>query len=389
MFYIMQNNLNKRFNLPNKFQSFVEGILKCITWIFLLIVLIHIIIFLLENMFIALNFFLLKEKILTFSPIILIIHFLTVVISKNPIVSLLNLISGFVITVCLLIEIQVGFFPLVLLIVYVGAIAILFLFVIMLFNLKTDNLSSISVSTNIYLYIFYFIVLPKVYFLINNFITKFLNHSEYLFEHQEQLLYTLLNNKSPDVLTLSSSLYNKEFSLNILIGFVLLASLIGAVLLSTETHNKNNINNSIFSIGPFLLTANPNSYPNWIIILYKAMKRFFFNTWSLQQWIWTIIAVIILYFILFKLYNLIVRAICYQTQWHPYVFSNKIICWIIIFDVGLNFIIGIIFMLPFLQNTALALFLLKCPIALSPFILVIELILLFFYVCINYKNKLS
>ena len=59
-----------------------------------------------------------------------------VIVIKNPIVSVLFLISVFINVACYLILLGINFIGLAYLFVYVGAIAILFLFVIMMLNIK-------------------------------------------------------------------------------------------------------------------------------------------------------------------------------------------------------------------------------------------------------------
>lgn len=65
-----------------------------------------------------------------------------VIISRNPVISVLFLISVFVNVAGYLVLLGVGFIGISYLIVYVGAIAILFLFVVMMLNLQLAELSS-------------------------------------------------------------------------------------------------------------------------------------------------------------------------------------------------------------------------------------------------------
>jgi NADH-ubiquinone oxidoreductase chain 6 len=67
-----------------------------------------------------------------------------VITSKNPVISVLFLISVFVNVAGYLVLLGVGFIGISYLIVYVGAIAILFLFVIMMLNLQLAELSEIG-----------------------------------------------------------------------------------------------------------------------------------------------------------------------------------------------------------------------------------------------------
>jgi len=63
-----------------------------------------------------------------------------VITSKNPVISVIFLISLFINAACYLILIGVGFIGISYIIVYIGAIAVLFLFVIMMINIKTTDI---------------------------------------------------------------------------------------------------------------------------------------------------------------------------------------------------------------------------------------------------------
>lgn len=67
-----------------------------------------------------------------------------VITSKNPVISVLFLISVFVNVAGYLVLLGVGFIGISYLIVYVGAIAILFLFVVMMLNLQLAELSAVG-----------------------------------------------------------------------------------------------------------------------------------------------------------------------------------------------------------------------------------------------------
>jgi NADH-quinone oxidoreductase subunit J len=59
-----------------------------------------------------------------------------VILWKNPVYSVLSLVVLFVIVSIILLVLEVEFFALIYIIVYVGAVAVLFLFVIMMLDLR-------------------------------------------------------------------------------------------------------------------------------------------------------------------------------------------------------------------------------------------------------------
>jgi NADH-ubiquinone oxidoreductase chain 6 len=72
--------------------------------------------------------------------IVAIITSIFVIISKNPIVSVLFLIGLFLSMSCYLITLGLNFIGLSYLLVYVGAVSILFLFILMLINVRVSEL---------------------------------------------------------------------------------------------------------------------------------------------------------------------------------------------------------------------------------------------------------
>jgi len=69
---------------------------------------------------------------------------LLVVTARNPIFSVLFLILTYLAVSVLLFMLQLDFVPVVILVIYVGAVAILFIFAIMALNIKLANLKNTS-----------------------------------------------------------------------------------------------------------------------------------------------------------------------------------------------------------------------------------------------------
>jgi NADH-ubiquinone oxidoreductase chain 6 len=79
---------------------------------------------------------------LDFSIVLSIISGIFIIISKNPIVSVLHLIMLFSCIACYLIFLGIKFVGLSYLLVYIGAVSILFLFILMLINIRVSELIS-------------------------------------------------------------------------------------------------------------------------------------------------------------------------------------------------------------------------------------------------------
>lgn len=162
-----------------------------------------------------------------------------VILCKNPIYSLLSLISVFLNTLFILLILNVEFLTFTFMIIYIGAIAILFLFVIMMFNLKKLRIS--NETDDLWLTMFtYFILVPKVYSFMCESVKKYfnkvgfdsiINNSDYT-----ELLY-IFKYKTNDILLFSDHLYTSFCFIFILIGVVLLTAMVGAIVLASSANS--------------------------------------------------------------------------------------------------------------------------------------------------------
>jgi NADH-ubiquinone oxidoreductase chain 6 len=84
---------------------------------------------------------LLTNIITTFFSLLFVFTAISVILSKNPIYSVLSLIACFFNATSLLFVLGIEFIPVSFIVIYVGAIAVLFLFVLMMLNLKASELN--------------------------------------------------------------------------------------------------------------------------------------------------------------------------------------------------------------------------------------------------------
>jgi NADH-ubiquinone oxidoreductase chain 6 len=122
---------------------------------------------------------------------------ISIIINKNPIISVLFLIGLFVNISGLLIIIGFGFIGLSYILVYVGAVSILFLFILMLINIRiseltneTSNDTPLAILT---IMLFYFLIariLPGNLNLLNTNVDNShvidININEYIYDEQIQ-----------------------------------------------------------------------------------------------------------------------------------------------------------------------------------------------------------
>jgi NADH-ubiquinone oxidoreductase chain 6 len=114
------------------------------------------------SMISSLSFVGYRVEMLDLLSVVAILFGIYIIISKNPIVSVLFLIGLFVSIACYLIFTGITFIGLAYLLIYVGAVSILFLFIVMLINVRVselliENLNSIPLAILLGYFFFYFV----------------------------------------------------------------------------------------------------------------------------------------------------------------------------------------------------------------------------------------
>ena len=164
-----------------------------------------------------------------------------VIITKNPIFSVLFLIFSFVNTSCLLFLLNFEFLPISFLVIYVGAIAVLFLFILMMLNIKlaelTENFRNFVPFSLLFFVIFItelliFVRCEFAFVDLSNdnvlFFYEFINRSFFNFDFVN--LVSLFTNLK----TISIALFS-EYVFNFVIsGFVLLLAMVAAIALTVQ-----------------------------------------------------------------------------------------------------------------------------------------------------------
>jgi NADH-ubiquinone oxidoreductase chain 6 len=119
---------------------------------------------------------------------------ISVIINKNPIVSLLFLIGLFANISGYLIMVGLTFIGLSYLIVYIGAVSILFLFILMLINIRISELDS-NTRNSLLLAIITVILFNSSFFQVLPYNTKILNNNIYINPFNATLNLFLDSNK--------------------------------------------------------------------------------------------------------------------------------------------------------------------------------------------------
>jgi NADH-ubiquinone oxidoreductase chain 6 len=170
-----------------------------------------------------------------------------IIISKNPVVSVLFLISLFSSISCYLIIIGIKFIGLSYLLVYVGAVSILFLFILMLINIRVSELIS-DTSNNIPLAILailaFFIpfsnILPKASPDINELNIQIKNN---LNPFSDSVFLVSSNNWEgnlvdvSDIMSIGNIMYTSYSIWLILTSIILLLAMVGSIVITIKQKN--------------------------------------------------------------------------------------------------------------------------------------------------------
>jgi len=161
-----------------------------------------------------------------------------VIRAKNPVHSVLFLILVFCNSSALLVLLGLDFFAMILLVVYVGAIAVLFLFVVMMLNIKVAE-----IHENILRYlpvggIIGLIFLVEIFLIVDN-------ETIPLFEpatiQANSLSYTAYATKIQswtNIESIGNLLYTTYFVLFLISSLILLVAMIGAIVLTMHKTAK-------------------------------------------------------------------------------------------------------------------------------------------------------
>lgn len=201
---------------------------------------------------------------------IAIISSLLVITSKNPVISVLFLISVFVNSAVYLVFKGVSFIGISYIIVYVGAIAILFLFILMMINIKltdileigteyTKNLPLALVIASVFIFSIYGVISPEGINIFNNSLaistietfnslatgvinTDFIfssNPSNIVYLTQENLVMDTKLIDFTQIESLGHGLYTHNALLLIITSFILLLSMFAPIILSSNKKSQN------------------------------------------------------------------------------------------------------------------------------------------------------
>lgn len=167
-----------------------------------------------------------------FIAFLILISIFLIIISPNPVYSVIFLVVSFLLINCLFLLLNLDFLALMMTVVYAGAIAILFLFVVMMLNVKIIETSLFNLKKQLPLGILLILLFFfQIIFILFNLIQEkqnfeFLNLISYsYFEY-----YTFNSN----VKTLGYLIYNDLWFFFLIASLILLLAMLGAIALTLQ-----------------------------------------------------------------------------------------------------------------------------------------------------------
>jgi len=179
---------------------------------------------------------------------------ISVIINKNPIISVLFLIGLFASISSYLIILGLSFIGLSYLIVYIGAVSILFLFILMLINIRISELQSntnnsipLTILIGISLSYSLFQLLPYDVAILSNFNSNINNNlydnASYLINKDNDLLFVTGKiwdgnlAESNHMTSIGNIMYTNYNIWLILASFILLLAMVGAIVVTIKQKN--------------------------------------------------------------------------------------------------------------------------------------------------------
>lgn len=188
-----------------------------------------------------------KEEILTFISVISIIFGILIITSKNPIISVLFLISLFLGISFYLMFIGCYFIGISYILVYIGAVSILFLFILMLINVRVSELLSETFNSLILSIIIALSFSVTVNQIIPNSLSNYNNSDNYKFVNLSNNIFSnndilYMSSESWDsnlidnshIISIGNVLYTNYSIWLIITSIILLLSMVGCIIITIK-----------------------------------------------------------------------------------------------------------------------------------------------------------
>ena len=161
-----------------------------------------------------------------------------VIRAKNPVHSVLFLILVFCNSSALLVLLGLDFFAMILLVVYVGAIAVLFLFVVMMLNIKIAEIHENALRYLPVGGIIGLIFLLEIFLIVDNDYIPLFEPTNYSTNFLTYTAYASKIQSWTNIESVGNLLYTTYFILFLISSLILLVAMIGAIVLTMHKTAK-------------------------------------------------------------------------------------------------------------------------------------------------------
>ena len=170
-----------------------------------------------------------------------------IIVTKNPIISVLYLILLFSSVSCYLIFIGIKFIGISYLLVYVGAVSILFLFILMLINIRISELTSdtnnnipLAIITIFAFFIPFSNILPDAKlgsnsFKLNYFLQDLINSKLVSYVTSKSWDGNLVD--TTDIISIGNIMYTSYFMWLLITSIILLLAMVGSIVITIKQRN--------------------------------------------------------------------------------------------------------------------------------------------------------
>jgi NADH-quinone oxidoreductase subunit J len=159
-----------------------------------------------------------------------------VIVNRNSLYAIVSLIFSIVNMCMVLFYFNIEFLPLIILLIYIGAVAVLFLFIIMMLELYKEGLQQQFLFVLSIKYLLYYIIIFKSLFIIafyNKKISIILNITSFefvIYSHDISIFYNSLFKVSNDAV-IFLNIFTQNYYYFLIIGCILLFSMVGSITL--------------------------------------------------------------------------------------------------------------------------------------------------------------
>lgn len=165
-----------------------------------------------------------------------------VILNRNSLYSIVSLIFVIVGSCFMLFSLDIEFLAFILLLIYIGAIAVLFLFIMMMLRLNEEEIKKnkkfiLSVKYFIYIIVLFKISYISLYF--NKKLTLSLDTFSYeyiKYNDDLNIFYDLLFKTENDII-LFFNIFTQKYFFFLVIGFILLFAMVGSIAICLKQKN--------------------------------------------------------------------------------------------------------------------------------------------------------